>query len=195
MSIRPQVHIADLFLKHESCEQLFSCRSIDCEDIDECARNSGKGDCDYECANSAGSFRCSCAAGFYLGTDGLTCHDINECEIHNGNCSQKCVNTPGNHSCSCFDGYVNSGPNGTDVICIDIGKIFSQYMSLVFSFLLLFMCVFFGHLFCLFFISFVRSLLVYLHYQADYQTILQSLCSKFIVVAATFLTFFSKTHL
>ena len=68
-----------------------------------------------------GSFRCSCAAGFYLDADGLTCHDINECQANNGNCSQKCINTQGDHSCSCFEGFVNSGSNGTDVICIDIG--------------------------------------------------------------------------
>ncbi|KAJ7392946.1 hypothetical protein OS493_008187 [Desmophyllum pertusum] len=73
--------------------------SLNCEDIDECAKNNGKGDCDYACANSAGSFRCSCA---------------------------KCVNKQGSHSCSCFDGYVNSGPNGTDVICIDIDECFDE---------------------------------------------------------------------
>ena len=101
-----------------------SFRSLNCEDVDECAINNGKGDCDYACANSVGSFRCSCAAGFYLDADGLTCHDINECQVNNGNCSQKCVNTQGNHLCSCFEGFVNSGSNGTDVICIDIGTYF-----------------------------------------------------------------------
>ena len=54
-----------------------------------------------------GSFRCSCAAGFYLDADGLTCHDINECQANNGNCSQKCINTQGDHSCSCFEGFVS----------------------------------------------------------------------------------------
>ena len=98
-------------------------RSQNCEDIDECAENDGKGLCDFSCANSAGSFRCSCAAGFYLDDDGLTCLDTDECEIDNGNCSQKCINMPGNYTCSCFDGYVNLGPNGTDFICRDIGKV------------------------------------------------------------------------
>ena len=54
-----------------------------------------------------GSFRCSCAAGFYLDADGLTCHDINECQANNGNCSQKCINTQGDHSCFCFEGFVS----------------------------------------------------------------------------------------
>ena len=98
------------------------CRSRNCEDIDECAKNNGKGDCEHACANTAGSFRCSCPAGFSLGVDGLTCNDIDECQADNGECSQKCVNQPGNYSCACFDGFVNTGQNGTDVICIDIGK-------------------------------------------------------------------------
>ena len=82
-------------------------RSLNCEDIDECARNNGKGECDYACVNSVGSFRCSCAAGFHLDADGLTCHDINECQANNGNCSQKCINTQGDHLCSCFEGFVS----------------------------------------------------------------------------------------
>ena len=54
-----------------------------------------------------GSFRYSCAAGFYLDADGLTCHDINECQANNGKCSQKCINTQGDHSCFCFEGFVS----------------------------------------------------------------------------------------
>ena len=54
-----------------------------------------------------GSFRYSCAAGFHLDADGLTCHDINECQANNGKCSQKCINTQGDHSCSCFEGFVS----------------------------------------------------------------------------------------
>ena len=78
-----------------------------------------------------GSFRCSCAAGFHLDADGLTCHDINECQANNGNCSQKCINTQGDHSCSCFEGFVNSGSNGTDVICIDIGAYLIFFLCLL----------------------------------------------------------------
>ena len=96
------------------------------------------------------------------------------------------MNTPGNHSCACFDGYVNSGRNGTDVICIDIGKTFTQWMSLVFSFPFLFvLCVsFVSYLVVSFFISFDRSVLMYLPYQDHYQMILPSIRLKFIRVSA-----------
>ncbi|NWJ05783.1 EGFL7 protein, partial [Crypturellus undulatus] len=43
-----------------------------CEtDVDECARR-GHG-CGQLCANTAGSYRCSCRAGFSLAADGRTC--------------------------------------------------------------------------------------------------------------------------
>ena len=105
------------------------CRSRTCADIDECATNNGKGDCEYACVNTDGSFRCSCPAGFSLGGDELTCFDVDECQVENGNCSQKCVNKPGTHECDCFDGYINTGYNGTDVICLDIGKILKTYVQ------------------------------------------------------------------
>ncbi|XP_015766999.1 PREDICTED: fibrillin-2-like [Acropora digitifera] len=95
-----------------------------CRDIDECATNNGKGDCEYACANTDGSFRCSCQAGYSVGDDGLTCYDIDECQVQNGQCSQKCENKPGSHKCDCFDGFVNLGSNLTDVICIDIDECF-----------------------------------------------------------------------
>ena len=109
------------------------CRSRTCKDIDECATNDGKGDCEYACANTDGSFRCSCPAGYSIGDDGLTCYDIDECQVQNGQCSQKCENKPGSHTCDCFDGFVNLGENVTDVICIDIGKAFKKNVKLPFS--------------------------------------------------------------
>ena len=98
-----------------------------CKDFDECATNNGKGDCEYACANTKGSFLCSCPAGFSLDEDELTCVDVDECQVKNGKCSQLCLNKPGTHVCDCFDGYVNSGDNGTDVICLDIGRTLRIY--------------------------------------------------------------------
>ena len=97
-------------------------RSRTCTDINECALHRGKGDCDHMCTNSAGSFKCSCHAGYVLSIDGLTCQDIDECAVNNGGCNYKCINTAGNYSCACNDGFMNKGRNGSDYICEDIGK-------------------------------------------------------------------------
>lgn len=40
-------------------------------DINKCASNNG--DCAHNCMDIAGSFPCSCRAGFQLNTDQLTC--------------------------------------------------------------------------------------------------------------------------
>ena len=98
-----------------------SFRSRNCADVNECAWNFGKGDCDHLCSNTDGSFKCSCRTGYVLQEDGLKCTDLNECDSNNGGCSQKCVNRPGDFFCQCFEGYRNLGRNGSDVICQDIG--------------------------------------------------------------------------
>ena len=97
-------------------------RSKNCEDINECSGNNGKGNCSYKCSNSIGSFNCSCPDGYQLGDDQLTCFDINECLINNGGCRQKCINLPASYECACHDGYREIGKNGTDIVCRDIGK-------------------------------------------------------------------------
>ena len=40
-------------------------------DIDECFTSNGG--CDHVCANTVGSFNCSCNDGFLLTADGATC--------------------------------------------------------------------------------------------------------------------------
>ena len=41
-------------------------------DINECSE--GSDNCDQTCANTVGSFTCSCADGFQLSSDGRTCN-------------------------------------------------------------------------------------------------------------------------
>ncbi|CAB4012544.1 fibrillin-2-like isoform X1, partial [Paramuricea clavata] len=96
--------------------------SINCEDINECSGNDGKGNCSYKCSNSIGSFNCSCLNGYRLGDNQLTCFDIDECLINNGGCGQKCVNLPSSYKCACHDGYRKIGKNGADVVCTDIDE-------------------------------------------------------------------------
>ena len=95
-----------------------------CIDIDECSMFSP---CQHECANTNGSYRCSCRNGYTLGNDNTTCRgndysfflsdcftcilDVNECMLAalNGNslCSvnSECVNTHGSYECVCVPGY------------------------------------------------------------------------------------------
>jgi fibulin 1/2 len=59
-----------------------------------------------------------------LDNDQLTCLDIDECLTNNGGCGQKCVNLPASYECACHGGYRETGKNGIDVVCEDIGKIY-----------------------------------------------------------------------
>ncbi|VDI38554.1 Hypothetical predicted protein [Mytilus galloprovincialis] len=72
-----------------------------CEDIDECTeRTSG---CEQICANSDGSFTCSCVYGFELLADGKCNQNINECDA--SVCTQTCQDTVGSYTCSCYTGF------------------------------------------------------------------------------------------
>ncbi|XP_070175147.1 uncharacterized protein [Littorina saxatilis] len=73
-----------------------------CLDINECA-NASK--CtNGACVNTAGSYVCSCDAGYRLGSDGITCRDVNECAEKSSGCEQKCENKEGSFNCSCEPG-------------------------------------------------------------------------------------------
>lgn len=93
-----------------------------CVDINECkaavdATALDNGGCDHVCTNTLGSYTCSCKTGFNLGSDQMTCIDIDECKLNNGGCVAKCVNTPGSFECSCDDGYKAQG-----IQCVDINE-------------------------------------------------------------------------
>ena len=92
-------------------------------DTNECAINNGG--CDQLCANTQGSYWCSCNNGYVLNaTDGHTCigklcmhqtlrfhHtstlsiDINECADGTAFCEDSCFNTDGSYACDCKPGY------------------------------------------------------------------------------------------
>ncbi|XP_057703483.1 oncoprotein-induced transcript 3 protein isoform X2 [Corythoichthys intestinalis] len=57
---------------------------------------------------------CRCAPGTFLGPDGQTCMDVNECEKANGGCAEICVNTKGSRRCECRPGRV---PDETGLNC------------------------------------------------------------------------------
>lgn len=78
-------------------------------DIDECY--SGIHNCDLHatCANTQGSFTCSCNPG-WIG-NGTSCEDDDECAkgIHNCHQNATCTNTIGSFTCACADGFYGDG--------------------------------------------------------------------------------------
>ena len=86
------------------CPGGFHLRSSVCVDIDECS-NDTLNDCSQRCKNTGGSYICECDPGYRLGSDGHTCHDVNECVEKSDQCMQLCQNTDGSFRCLCQDGY------------------------------------------------------------------------------------------
>ena len=72
------------------------CRTNTCVDINECAKNNYKGDCDQICENTPGSHKCSCRDGFKPRHE-KRCLDIDECAIGADNCQHNCTNTNGRY--------------------------------------------------------------------------------------------------
>ncbi|KAM9977303.1 hypothetical protein ACTFIR_011162 [Dictyostelium discoideum] len=99
------------------CPSGYTGTAPSCTDINECSTSNGG--CAHNCANTAGSFTCSCRAGYTLGADKKSCADINECSTNNGGCNQVCTNSVGSFACSCNAGYSLSTDKKT---CSDINE-------------------------------------------------------------------------
>ena len=97
-------------------------------DVNECQMNNGG--CAQTCANTQGSFECSCGTGYNLALNSLDCDgkttfelltvvfywllctkDVDECITNNGGCSDTCDNTDGSFVCSCDEGYMLAANN------------------------------------------------------------------------------------
>ncbi|XP_036073377.1 fibrillin-1 isoform X2 [Oryzias melastigma] len=84
-------------------------------DINECLNNPCV---NGQCINTDGSFRCECPMGYSLDNTGVTCEDINECEVGNPCGNGTCTNVIGGFECSCDEGF-EPGPMMT---CEDINE-------------------------------------------------------------------------
>merc|ERR1712241_594549 len=71
-----------------------------------------------ECADAAGSYYCSCPAGFTVAPDLVGCEDVNECLL-NPCAGTTCINTYGSYYCltssDVFGGSVAALVGGADV--------------------------------------------------------------------------------
>ncbi len=100
-----------------------------CADVDECALGTAACAAEATCANTTGSYTCTCKAGFT--GDGKTCTDIDECATGKSNCAANatCTNTPGSFTCACPAGLIGdgtvcgtlgSGPGAPAISCLAI---------------------------------------------------------------------------
>ncbi|KAK1785560.1 hypothetical protein P4O66_018920, partial [Electrophorus voltai] len=90
-----------------------------CRDIDECSEVKDLCGPNSKCNNFPGSYFCTCKPGFkpsndkkiFNATQGVKCHDINECEYERCGENATCHNTSGSFYCTCDPGYrLESGP-------------------------------------------------------------------------------------
>lgn len=93
--------------------------SLECRDIDECSQDinpcTGQNDNAQNisapvCANTVGSFECSCPKGYTHSPELKACVDIDECldpvsYLCDITAGEECVNTPGSYLCQCAPGY------------------------------------------------------------------------------------------
>lgn len=96
------------------CGEGFTCDdsgdAIVCVDVDECEENTDACDEHASCANTEGSYECTCEDGFE--GDGTECNDINECAEGIDDCDEEsyCVNNEASFSCEkCPAGYEFNG--------------------------------------------------------------------------------------
>ncbi|XP_033117226.1 latent-transforming growth factor beta-binding protein 2-like [Anneissia japonica] len=85
-------------------------------DVDEC----GSSNCEHDCVNAEGGYKCECRPGFVLSADKQKCVDEDECSRSDFPlCHHICTNTIGSYRCYCRPGFYLH-PNGKS--CIDVDE-------------------------------------------------------------------------
>ncbi len=108
-----------------------------CVNVDECAASAAQcgrtlgGGGVNACADTSGSFTCTCGPGFVASGSGptATCININECMATAAQCGRtlgggvvnSCVDSSGGYTCTCGAGFVLSG-SGLTATCVDVDE-------------------------------------------------------------------------
>ncbi|XP_065551612.1 hemicentin-2 [Lathamus discolor] len=101
------------------CPMGFIRRNGTCTDLDECQMLR---QCQHDCRNAPGSYRCICPTGYRLLPNGKSCHDVDECAEGTIQCGldQMCFNTRGGAQCVdalCPAGYRRGSSPG---LCVGL---------------------------------------------------------------------------
>ncbi|XP_014111826.1 PREDICTED: hemicentin-2 [Pseudopodoces humilis] len=107
LALRRVAKDAGMAARAPPCPMGYIRRNGTCTDLDECQTLN---QCQHECRNSLGTYRCLCPTGYRLLSNGKTCHDVDECMEGTIQCgsSQMCFNTRGGARCTdvpCPAGY------------------------------------------------------------------------------------------
>ena len=94
----------------------------DTDDINECSTGTHACGDNAVCANTPGSYECSCGAGYArtaLSTQNPQCAEIDECAAGTHVCGSEaaCTNTPGSHTCACQSAGWKLNPSADGASC------------------------------------------------------------------------------
>src|SRR5687768_684444 len=103
-----------------TCNDGYAGNGFTCTDIDECADGNACG-LNAICANTPGSFNCSCAPGYQGNPPTTPCTDTNECAANPCDPNATCTNTLGSFTCTCPTGYEGDGL-ATGTGCTDVDE-------------------------------------------------------------------------
>eukprot|EP00933_Yihiella_yeosuensis_P070771 TRINITY_DN78936_c0_g1_i1.p1 TRINITY_DN78936_c0_g1~~TRINITY_DN78936_c0_g1_i1.p1 ORF type:complete len:1155 (+),score=147.67 TRINITY_DN78936_c0_g1_i1:493-3465(+) len=101
--------------------------TISCSNVDECANGTHNCHANATCADSFGSFSCSCNKG--LVGDGLSCNSYDMCMFKTDNCDKNADchgSTNGTYTCTCRRGFEGNGTN-----CSDVNECLTNYSTYV----------------------------------------------------------------
>ncbi|WAR05736.1 FBN1-like protein [Mya arenaria] len=90
---------------NKECANTIGSYTCSCRNVNECESDQ-LNTCEQTCTNSPGSFVCSCNTGYNVDPgNALRCVDYDECDAGVSGCQQKCLNSVGRFSCECYFGY------------------------------------------------------------------------------------------